>query len=81
MKETELHRFIAKFLFSTYFQESLTDPSHVKRETGELLTPRQGEILRLIMQMVHFAVDGHGFEAAYMDSLNLEMIQINNLFT
>jgi hypothetical protein len=83
LKEAELHRFVAKFLFSTYFQQSLTDPTQVKRETGEPLTPRQGEILRLIMQMIHFAVDGQGFgsDAPYLDSLNAELIQINNLFT
>uniref|UniRef100_A0A914YQA5 Ras-GAP domain-containing protein n=1 Tax=Panagrolaimus superbus TaxID=310955 RepID=A0A914YQA5_9BILA len=83
LKEAELHRLVAKFLFSTYFQESLTDPTQVKRETGETLTPRQGEVLRLIMQMIHFAVDGQGFgaDAPYMDSLNAELIQINNLFT
>ncbi|KAE9550296.1 hypothetical protein FO519_006486 [Halicephalobus sp. NKZ332] len=83
LKEDEIHRLVAKFLFGAYIELAMTDPKVVKRETGESLSPRQIEILKAVTQMINFAVAGQGYGAdvPYMGSLNGELIQINHMFT
>lgn len=83
LKEDEIHRLVAKFLFAAYIEIAMTDSKVVKRETGETLNPRQLEILKAITQMISFAVAGQGYgsDVPYMSSLNTELIQINTMFT
>jgi len=83
LKEDEIHRLIAKFLFGAYIELAMTDSKVVKRETGESLNERQMEMLKAITQMISFAVAGQGYGAdvPYMGSLNEELLQINNMFT
>uniref|UniRef100_A0A7E4V127 Calponin-homology (CH) domain-containing protein n=1 Tax=Panagrellus redivivus TaxID=6233 RepID=A0A7E4V127_PANRE len=83
LKETEIHQLVAKFLFVTYVEHALTDSKFVKRETGQGLSVRQTEILRVVVQLIRYAVDGQGYGAdqPHMQSLNHELIVVNSLYT
>lgn len=81
MEKKDADRFVAKFFYSTFFEDYLQ--AHNKKVIDPSLTKRQKEIIQLIIEMMELGADGKGFgeDFEYMQSLNTTLIQINDIFT